>query len=121
MLNCLAVRNNSCIFAAQLLYDALSCVVMAVVGSTLSVRKESGSKEDTDNRTVITNPTDDTNIKTVNDNINIEESASKQSSNKKKEKRMNGAIVMFILVGCLAIAMLLYFQYEDKKKMITRR
>ena len=33
---------------------------------------------------------------------------------------MNGAIVMFILVDCLAIAMLLYFHFEDKKKKFTR-
>ena len=33
---------------------------------------------------------------------------------------MNGAIVMFILVDCLAIAMLLYFHFEDKKQKLTR-
>ena len=29
---------------------------------------------------------------------------------------MNGAIVMFLLVDILAVAMLLYFHYDDKKK-----
>jgi hypothetical protein len=29
---------------------------------------------------------------------------------------MNGAIVMFILIDCLAIAMLLYFNFENKNK-----
>ena len=29
---------------------------------------------------------------------------------------MNGAIVMFLLVDVLAIAMLFYFHYEDKRE-----
>ena len=29
---------------------------------------------------------------------------------------MNGAIVMFLLVDILAVAMLLYIHYDDKKK-----
>ena len=29
---------------------------------------------------------------------------------------MNGAIVMFLLVDVLAVAMLLYFHFDDKKK-----
>ena len=33
---------------------------------------------------------------------------------------MNGAIVMFILVDCLALAMLLYFHFEDKKQKVVR-
>ena len=33
---------------------------------------------------------------------------------------MNGAIVMFLLVDALAIAMLLYFHYDDKKQHVVR-
>lgn len=33
---------------------------------------------------------------------------------------MNGAIVMFLLVDALAIAMLLYFHYDDKKQRAVR-
>ena len=33
---------------------------------------------------------------------------------------MNGAIVMFILVDCLAVAMLLYFHFDDKKQKLVR-
>ena len=32
---------------------------------------------------------------------------------------MNGAIVMFLLVDFLAVSMLLYFHYDDKKQRHT--
>lgn len=34
---------------------------------------------------------------------------------------MNGAIVMFILVDCLAIAMLLYFYLDDKRQKTVKQ